>query len=84
MEAGFLFGGPSGRSSLADLEDDPPALDDDWRLCRDDDDDLGAILDDDDEEETDDRDGPASRRDRLSMALIASILDAFDRDMSDS
>lgn len=55
-------------------------LDDDLRLCRDEDALDEALV----EEATDDRDGLASRRERLSMALIASVLDAFDRDMSDS
>ena len=35
------------------------------------------------EEVTEDREGDPSRRARLSMVLIASCRDAFERDMSD-
>jgi hypothetical protein len=38
----------------------------------------------DDEEATEDREGFPSRRERLSMALIASTRDAFDKDINDS
>lgn len=78
---------------LEDLleDDETPALDDDDRrflLRRDDDGAFGDVFDDEaddnDDETTDDRDGLASRRERRSMALIASTREAFDRVMSDS
>ena len=56
-------------------------LDDDLCLRRDEDVlDDALVLDDD---ATEDREGPESRRERLSIALIASALDPFDRVMSD-
>jgi hypothetical protein len=78
---GFSLGGcPFGVSLNGFAAEETPDLDDDLRLCRDEDALDDALVE---EEVTDDLEGLASRRERLSMALIASVLDALDRDMSD-
>ena len=80
--AGFSFGECPFRVPPDGLDaEEAPDLDDDLRLCGDE----GALDNAFVEEEvvTEDLEGLASRRERLSMALIASVLDALDRDMSD-
>jgi hypothetical protein len=78
---GFSLGGcPFGTSLDGFVAEEAPDLDDDLRLCWGEDALDEALVE---EEATEDREGLASRRERLSMALIASVLDALDRDMSD-
>jgi hypothetical protein len=79
--AGFSLGECPFRASPDGLEAEEAAdLDDGLRVCRDEDALDDVLLE---EEAAEDLEGLASRRERLSMALIASVLDAFDRDMSD-
>jgi hypothetical protein len=70
----------SGWAFFAGRELGDPGLDGDLGLRRDEDVlDDALVLDD----AADDREGFESRRERLSIALIASVLDPFDSDMSD-
>lgn len=73
----------SCRAWLDSFEVEDPALEDCSGLFRDEDalDAALALVEDDVTKE--DREESASRRERLSIALTASVLDPFDRDMSD-